>query len=820
MAKSQIGAIIGVEGAAEYRRQINDCVIATKNLASATKLVEASFQGQTKTVADLTRQKLALQGEISGVGQKLALQRAELEKVTEAYNRGDENALKYKNEMIKLATETNKTETELYNLEQRLRDLPADNFIGKLELIKENLQNNQTEMKKWGDLLTDIGGAMTKGVTLPVVAGFTASVKSAVDWESALNGVRKTTDMSSEEIDVLAAALKDMALETTYSSGELANIAQIAGQLGVRGVDDISKFVQVVSDLGISTDLSANDAATALARIFNITEGGNMENLERIGSVIVHLGNNMATTEPEIVAMANRMASAASVAGLTTEEIFALSAALSSVGITAEAGGSTIGQVLTKIGLEFDHWSTNTENHLDKIATISGMSAQQFAETWQNEPVKAFEAFVTGLGNLGEESESVNQILDELGMAGIRESNMLKAMAQAQEEGVDTTQLLTRALELTKEAYDGVNESGEKFNALQQEADVRKSESATQFSNLKEAVSQLGQAFGEVLLPVVVPIVQGLTDMIKAFSRLDGPTKELVVTLLGLLAAVGPVLSAVGTGLTLFSQLSIVATTLNTTIGGLITGTLLPIVGVIAGVVAAIVAVIAVIKNWSKIVDFLKDTWNGFLGFLGIAKDVIVQGLTMLLSDMWNWITEKVDGILSWVLQHLERGFLDMLVKGINFASKIRDWLGNVKDIVVNGFRSIVDSASNWGRDMIDNFLNGIRSKWDSLVNTVSQTASTIWSYLHFSEPEKGPLKNFNTWMPDMMRQMAEGIEDNAYLVENAISNVAGGMGTAYNYGGVVINLNVPQGANGYQLVDEIENALAQRTERRRAVFG
>lgn len=96
-------------------------------------------------------------------------------------------------------------------------------------------------------------------------------------------------------------------------------------------------------------------------------------------------------------------------------------------------------------------------------------------------------------------------------------------------------------------------------------------------------------------------------------------------------------------------------------------------------------------------------------------------------------------------------------------------------------------------------------------------------SYLHFSEPDVGALSDFHTWMPDMMRGLAQGIDDNLYLVDNAISRVADTLGiggTNVSYGGVVINLNVPQGANGQQIVSEIETELANRTMRRKAVFG
>ena len=108
------------------------------------------------------------------------------------------------------------------------------------------------------------------------------------------------------------------------------------------------------------------------------------------------------------------------------------------------------------------------------------------------------------------------------------------------------------------------------------------------------------------------------------------------------------------------------------------------------------------------------------------------------------------------------------------------------------------------------------------MISSVKSIASTIWSYLHFSEPEKGALSDFHTWMPDFMKGLAQGIDDNMYLIDQAAENIANHLGMggdSYNYGGVVINLNVPQGANGYQLVDEIETALAQRTVRRKAVF-
>lgn len=811
MAKSQIGAIIGVEGAAEYRRQINDCVVATKNLASATKLVEASFSGQTKTIADLARQKTALKGEIVGVQNKLALQRAELSKVVEAYNKGDENALKYKNAMIQLATETNKTETELYELEQKLRDLPADSFIGKLELIKENLENNQSEMKKWGDLLTDVGTKLTIGFTVPITTAATASVKAAMDYESAFTGVIKTLDLSmysadeaSQKLNEVSDGIKNLALNTASSSTEIAAVAEIAGQLGI-SADNIVEFTKVMVELGDTTNLSAEDAATALARVLNITqevEKNGVESYEKVGSAVVHLGNNFATSESEIVAMANRLAAGGTLAGLTTQEILGLSAAMSSVGITAEAGGTAMNQTLTKIESEFAAFSQGAESNFGRIAEIAGMSADAFADAWKNRPAEAIEAFISGLGSLDEKGESATLVLDELGMAGIRQSNMLKSLGLASNVLAD--------------AMDKANEGYEEGIYLSKEAELRYGTFETQIKQFGEAVRQLGIAFGGVLLPMIQPVVEKLTEWLTSFSKMDEGTKKFIITIAGLLAALGPVLAMIGTGLQLFSNLSVVATTLGTTVGALGLG-MLKWVAIGALVVAAITLIVKAIQWFREHSEDILRFWEGVkLGF-----EAIVETIKFLWELACNVIAERWQQFKEDLKQKVDE-IKEKMINGFQTAKdKVISTVTDLKDRIKSTFTNLVSSALSWGRDLMSNLISGITSKISSLVNSVKNVASTIWSYLHFSEPEKGPLSNFTSWMPDMMKGLAQGIYDNMYLVDNAVDNLAGhmGIGTSYNYGGVVINLNVPQGANGQQLVDEIERELTNRTIRRKAVF-
>ena len=98
-----------------------------------------------------------------------------------------------------------------------------------------------------------------------------------------------------------------------------------------------------------------------------------------------------------------------------------------------------------------------------------------------------------------------------------------------------------------------------------------------------------------------------------------------------------------------------------------------------------------------------------------------------------------------------------------NAVGNIKNALSGVFDAVKNVFSNIVSNAFSWGKDIIGNLISGITSKIGHLVDSVKNVASTIWDYLHFSEPEKGPLSDFHTYMPDMIEMLGRGITDNIH---------------------------------------------------------
>ena len=862
-SKVQIGAVIGVEGAREYKAQLAECTAATKNLASQTKLIEASFEGATKSVKDLTRQKIALKGEISGVGQKLATQRAELSQVVEAYKRGDENALKYKNQMYNLATEVNKTEAEFYKLEQRLKELEEENA---LTLFVKGWEDSTS---KTGESLKKIGDGMTKYVTLPIVGGMTASVKIAADFESAFTGVRKTVEGTDEELASLREELMKIPLSTASSTEEVMAVAEAAGQLNVP-LDAIADFTKTIIMLGDSTNISSDEGATSIARFMNIvgtdlTKG--TKPVDRFASSLVALGNQTATDEESILALAMRLASAGHLAGLSVPEILGLSAAMSSVGLTAEAGGTAMSTTMQLISKGVAKGGED----LDKFAAVAGTTAEEFAKTWRENPIKALQELLVGMSHLSEDGGAdLLQFMEDVGWSGIRQSDTMRRLAFDYDGVSEAVRIANENFETNEEAIDGTN-------AITEEASKRYEDLNSKLSEFKESVKQLAAAFGEEIIPLLKPFVDDLTELVKGFAGLDDKTKKNILAFAGLFAVVGPVVGGIGNLMIWTAKLKgafgalkgaeAIGGVTSALGGGAAGGGLLASLETLAGSITD--------KVVPALVGSGTASLGGALAFLGISYGGAYAAASAMdqkmyesaeaceyVASRYHWSEEKVNEFgYTWD----ENGHLVALASQ-NMASIVESehadllqdvdtmknvWRDKAKEMAKNQTKAITDETpnvqsatykmvktgiedqvgstaanmSNYGAEVGNNFASGIRSAIGAVASAASRIASTVASYLHFSEPDVGALSNFHTFMPDMMSEMAMGIKDNAYLVENALSNVSQGManqlggGQSYNYGGVNILLNVPQGANGYQMVDEIENALAQRTMRRKAVF-
>ena len=341
---SNIGELVATAtlDVAPFQSNVGRLKTYLKGVDNSLKAMENNFKGAGKNVSNL-KALMDQTGSALGNYQKL------LSSQSERYNQlkasiGDVSTAtaEQKQKLVEASASMTATAAKVAELQNRYDQLAKSMrqaYIDDSAFTKfgRGAQEVGNKISQVGQTISGFGSALTKGVTAPIVAGAGLAVKAAIDYESAFAGVKKTVDeTASVSYQKLSDGIRQMAKELPASAVQIANVAEVAGQLGIKA-DDILKFSRTMIDMGESTNLSAEEAATAIAKVANIM-GLSSDDYSRFGASVVDLGNNFATTEKDIVMMANRLAAGGKLAGLTAPEILGLATAMSSVGIEAEAG--------------------------------------------------------------------------------------------------------------------------------------------------------------------------------------------------------------------------------------------------------------------------------------------------------------------------------------------------------------------------------------------------------------------------------------------------------------------------------------------------
>lgn len=375
---------------------------------------------------------------------------------------------------------------------------------GALSTLSGSIRDNRAA---WDDLSSKamIGGAA-------IVGGLGLAAKAAIDWESAWAGVAKTTDGTEAQMAQLEQGLRNLAKELPATHEEIAGVAEAAGQLGVAR-EDILGFTETAIALGASTNLSAEEAATSLAKFSNIMgtvsrEG--VEGYERLGSTLVELGNNGASTERDIMQMALRLAGAGKQIGATEADILAMANALSSVGIEAQLGGGAMSRGL----LQMNSAVIEGGDELQKFAEISGMTASEFAAAWRRDPIAASNEFIAGLGRIGASGGDAAGALADVGLKGTQNAQVFLRAAGA----VD---VMTDSLKRGAPAW-------EANTALQEEATKRYETDAARIQTSLNRVKDAGISLGSSIAPIIASGAEKVAGLADAFGSLPGPVQSTI----------------------------------------------------------------------------------------------------------------------------------------------------------------------------------------------------------------------------------------------------------------------------------------------------
>ncbi len=617
------------------------------------------------TNIDLLKQKEQLLGEqIKNTENKVESLRNAKKKADQEMADGTEINQKQYRELVR----------ELTSAELKLKDLQAEASKSRAALAQVSAVTGEIAEKS-GNIAKKFAPA-----SLAFAGAGVAATKAAVEFESAFAGVEKTVDGTTEQLAALRQGILDMAEEIPASTTEIAAVAEAAGQLGI-ATDDVLDFTRVMIDLGEATNLSADEAASALAKFANIT-GTTADEYSKLGSTIVDLGNNFATTERDIVEMATRLASAGTVSGLSEQDILALSTAMSSVGINAEAGGTAMTQTMTAISKAVSAGGDD----LETFAKIAGVSASEFADMWGNEPIDAISAFIGGLGKMNENGEDTISVLDELGLSGIRQSNMLRALALASD--------------VLDDAVTTANTAWDENIALSNEASKRYATTESQMKILRNGLNNLAISIGDILLPIINKIVAGLQNAIGWFSNLDDGVKKTILIVGGLIAAISPVAGIISGIAGAMSKL---------------TGTVIPalieaatkmgpiITTVVEGISSGIGAAIGFITE-TAIPAVMSAVSSAFTFITGTVIPGIVTGITTAVNFL---IANPIVLIISAIV-----GLVALIAtKG----DEIQAILQRVDDFLQGVFTT--DWSESFGvlGEILNFFFSTVKSIWDSI---------------------------------------------------------------------------------------------------------
>ena len=579
-------------------------------------------------------------------------------------------------------------------------DMNLDLIISAQDLASKEIKELQRELKRL-TTETDGVGKASNGVFWSLKAGRLA-VGAAVTWaivavwkfaseaidvsisyESAFAGVRKTVDATEEEFEALNETLKDMETPTTFE--ELAHIMELGGQLGI-AQENLAWFTETMDKLAVSTNLTSEEAATLWAQFANIT-WMDMKNIDRWGSTIVKLGNNMATTEADIVNFSSRIAAAWHSFWMSEADIMAIASTFTSLGVEAEMGWTAVSKVLNDMKTSIATSSPKVE----KYAKLLGTTTKGFKEMMKNDPTWTFVKFNQALADSG---ENLNSVLASLWMKDVRLNDAFWRIAW----NVD---LLTNALDMA-------NEGREENIALTNEASQRFATTESQIAIAQKERANTMAELGDSLKPIVL-----LWENVKT------------VALWFLADVLWPIASWIGEWIQSFQEAGEGGKTM----------------------IESMKESFWAFKNWvsetfGPLVEAVKRFWDEHgekvkmvLGVIGdLIKTVIsmavdnFQGAINVITDLTDFVTAVFKGDWESAINAVNNLFNNLKERATNIINDILGFFGTSLDELSNTFSNIFDNIVDTIKGAFERAFNRVKSVFiDPIVWRIERIKS-LWA--------------------------------------------------------------------------------------------
>ena len=863
-----IGPRIGIDGEAEYRKQINNIIQDTKTLKSEYEALTSQFDKGKQSLSQNRDMHRILGEEIDAQKGRVERLKDMVEKSAEKFGEADPKTQRWKQAL-------NEANGELSTLERDLENLPSDlELIGsKFQEVGNQISDAGKKMKGWGRSFAPISTAAAG-----IVVG---ASKSFMDFEHQMSRVKAISGASTEEFQLLTDKAKEMGATTKYTSEEAGQAFEYMAMAGWKAEDmmaGIGPIMDLASasgeELATTSDI-VTDALTAF--------GLKAEDTAYFTDVLASAATNSNTNVSMLGESFKYIAPLAGSMGYDIDDMATALGLLANNGIKADMAGTTLRNLITRMvkpTKESDAAMTALGISMENVATGEMYSFGEILDQLRDKlgGLNQSEVFTSEFERLNKEladgvvsEEQYDEQLQELVEHTTNAEDAEKARLAAMLAGSRGMSGLLAIVNASEEDYQKLKGAiDDSAGAAHNMAETMENDTAGAMTKAMSALNNSLIEFGEKFAPIIQEIAKAITDLSNQFSALDDDTKKKLAGALIAIAALSPAIIGI-------SKVVQIVGSVITTVTAIASGGVATILAGIAGIGVAIAAVIDMVKNgWSLIssvieaiglalatvavvivagisgigiaiaaavaatvfaitqaIILIKDHWTEIMNFFkGVVDHMAARwkALCAALGTQWQNICNTVKNLWSGVTNTLS-GFFNTL------QTRFSNTINNLQ----NGFTNFVRRATGWGRDLMDNFIDGIRSMWDRLVDTVSDIADTIADYLGFSEPEKGPLSNFHTYAPDMMKLFAKGIKDNENVIQSQIERSFDFSGlateafttqaTPYAYipdtttnnsvsiGSTQIVINATEGQSVYEIADAVDEIINQRYQRAQAAW-
>ncbi|MDP2217406.1 MAG: phage tail tape measure protein [Methanolobus sp.] len=696
-------------------------------------------------------------------------------------------------------------------------------------------------MQAVGQQMASAGKTMSLAVTAPLVGIAALSYKTAVDFDDSMRKVMAVSGATGEEFEQLRALARELGATTAFSASEAAEGMQYLAMAGF----NVNEILAATDDMLALASAGAIDLGTAADIASNVLTGFGL-NASEAGRVADVLAKAAASSNTDIQQLGEAMSYAAPLAaamGMSMEEAAALIGKMSDAGIQGSRAGTALRGAMTRLA-----------------SPTEGMSS-------------VLKQYNLTLADVDPSTKSFTDILETLSKAGLSTADAMKLFGQ--EAGPGMLALMSTGTDAIREQTLALENAG---GAAKEMADIMQGGPGGAARELKSAMEELMIVIGDIVMVAVLPLVKGLTRVAQTLSKVPTPVMRVIVMIAAVAAAIGPVLIIAGT---LISSIGSILTLLGgagltATIGGLLT-TIAPIV-----LVAASLAAVAylIYRNWDvigpKVADALDTIKAAIAPIVVIFRDFVKNELEKLKAwwdENGGTITEAVLRVASaviWLVKHgimylgkvvesflppilaLVEHIVGQILNVILFFSQvlIGDWEGAwgtlktivqtqmdfvmrivtaILDPIADTFSSIGSKLYESGRALIQNFIDGIKSKADSLKSTVSDVLGGVGKYFPHSPAKEGPLKllpNWDAYFIDPLQRsvgrmgsiVPDGLESVAGAVQNVANNSSTSSTTNNTYAGdefVIQNVNLSADYPFERFVRDLEQYNRQKHVRR-----